>query len=305
MTRWVWLIGSVILWSLSTSGGAWAVSCSASAVPVVFAPVETATSAIGTGGIDVSCGGGTGSEEVFICLTLGSGNGGSAGNGTNQRFLASAQSTPAYSLTTQGNAALGVGTKVGLGSLTLASGAKTGSFVINGSVDWAGYTGDPASLTSSFSADEVLMSYGATSDCLDGESQISSLSVTAAYHGACEVSASIMDFGTLSPSNPNATGKSDIFVTCPNATSYTVTLGAGENSGLSPVGTATRAMRNGTAYLGYDLYESFGAATPWDGVSGTGTAATQSINVFGRIPSGQSGLTAGTYADTVVVTVTY
>jgi spore coat protein U-like protein len=64
-------------------------------------------------------------------------------------------------------------------------------------------------------------------------------------------------------------------------------------------------MRNGTAYLGYDLYESFGAATPWDGESGTGAATTQSINVFGRIPSGQSGLTAGTYTDTVVVTVTY
>ena len=305
MSRCLGLVASAILWTLTISGAAWAVACSGSAVPVVFAPVETLTTAVGAGGLDVSCGGGAGSEEVFLCLTLGSGSGGSSAVGANQRFLAIGQSTPAFSLATPSGDALAVGTKVALGSITLASGAQTGSFAINGSVDWSGYTGEPVSLTSSFSAAEVLLSYGATSDCLDGESQISSFSVTAAYHGACEVSASTMDFGSLSPSNPTATNQSHIFVTCPTGTDYTVELGAGENAGQSPVAEATRAMRNGTDYLGYDLYESLGAATSWDGVTGTGTSTTQSIDVFGRIPSGQSGLSVGTYADTVVVTVTY
>lgn len=306
MTRLIGLILTSLLLFIVESGAAAAiVSCSASAVPVVFAPVGTLTTANGAGGIDVSCGGGTDNETVYLCLTLGQGSAGGSGAGTNVRYLDPSQSSPSYNLATAGSQPLAAGIKAALGSMTLASGSQSGSFPISGTIDWAGFVGDPVSLTSSFTATDVWFAYGATSDCQDGESQISSFSATAAYYGACEVSASAMDFGALSPSNPTASSRSNIFITCPSGTAYTVDLGSGQNAGQSPVAEAGRAMSNGTDYLGYDLYESVNASTPWSGLGGTGSSNTQSIEVYGRIPAGQSGLSVGTYSDTVVVTVTY
>ncbi|MFY0084261.1 spore coat protein U domain-containing protein, partial [Acinetobacter baumannii] len=39
--------------------------------------------------------------------------------------------------------------------------------------------------------------------------------------------------------------------------------------------------------------------------SGTGTGAVQTVNVYGRIPAGSTLPSAGSYVDTVTVTVTY
>jgi spore coat protein U-like protein len=58
------------------------------------------------------------------------------------------------------------------------------------------------------------------------------------------------------------------------------------------------------------LYSNAGRTTVWgntvgtDTVAGTGTGATQSLTVYGRVPV-QSTPGAGTYTDTVITTVTY
>ena len=59
----------------------------------------------------------------------------------------------------------------------------------------------------------------------------------------------------------------------------------------------------------YGLYQNAARSVPWgtanaSTLGGTGTAATQTIPVYGRVP-GQVTPPPGTYSDTVVATVTY
>jgi spore coat protein U-like protein len=96
----------------------------------------------------------------------------------------------------------------------------------------------------------------------------------------------------------------NIQLTCSNGTPYTVTLDAG----LHASGT-TRQMTNGTDNVAYGLYQDVARATPWgDGttfggaLSGNGTGAAVDMNIYGRVPP-QAAVSAGTYTDTVLVTV--
>jgi spore coat protein U-like protein len=62
--------------------------------------------------------------------------------------------------------------------------------------------------------------------------------------------------------------------------------------------------------LNYSLFSDSARAVNWgntvgtDTVAGIGTGSAQTITVYGTIPSNQ-GNRAGTYADTITVTVTY
>lgn len=65
----------------------------------------------------------------------------------------------------------------------------------------------------------------------------------------------------------------------------------------------------GTQTVGYNLYTSSAYTTAWgDGTGGSstvaGTGLAQSTTVFGRVPA-QTTPQAGTYTDTIIVTVTY
>src|SRR5262249_54230100 len=90
--------------------------------------------------------------------------------------------------------------------------------------------------------------------------------------------------------------------------SFTVSLSAG-NAG-SP---ASRYLNKAGSHLSYNIYTSLGYSTAWG--SGSGGSAPQSyssslsldsINFtgYGRIPSGQY-LSAGSYTDSITVTVAY
>ncbi|HET8750397.1 MAG TPA: spore coat U domain-containing protein [Sphingomicrobium sp.] len=86
----------------------------------------------------------------------------------------------------------------------------------------------------------------------------------------------------------------------------TVSLGTGSSGTY-----ASRRMRNGANNLQYNLYTDSARATVWG--NGSGGSSTQNVIIFfgsgsrtiyGRIPTGQS-VNAGTYSDTLVVTVEY
>jgi spore coat protein U-like protein len=71
-------------------------------------------------------------------------------------------------------------------------------------------------------------------------------------------------------------------------------------------------MTAGANLLNYNIYTTTGRTTVWgDGtagtatLAGTGTGAAQAVTVYGRVNSGQTSVPAGSYADTVAVTVTY
>jgi spore coat protein U-like protein len=88
---------------------------------------------------------------------------------------------------------------------------------------------------------------------------------------------------------------------------YQVGLGVGTNSDA----TSRRMTGPSGALLGYRLYQDsprtllWGDGTTFGGrLAGTGSGANQALNVYGTIPAGQVP-PAGSYSDSVVVTVEY
>jgi spore coat protein U-like protein len=133
-----------------------------------------------------------------------------------------------------------------------------------------------------------------------------SLVITATVLASCTVVGSTIAFGNYTSTQVDQTG--NIAVVCTNGTSYSVALDAGAGTG------ATTSVRKLTGSLGgtlnYALYRDSGRTSNWgstigtDTESGTGTGLTQNLTVYGRIASAQTPL-AGTYTDTVTVTLTY
>ena len=129
-----------------------------------------------------------------------------------------------------------------------------------------------------------------------GATATTTFTVTANVTGACTVSATNLAFGTYPlASAANIDAASTITVNCPNLLPYTVSV-------VTP--TARQMTGPAAATLNYGLYSDAGRTTGFTNV-GAGTGANQTINVYGRVPSGQSPTSQGAFSDTVTVTVTY
>ncbi len=137
-----------------------------------------------------------------------------------------------------------------------------------------------------------------------------SLPVSATVTANCTVSTSALAFGNVNTiSGANVDGAGGLSITCTNGAAWSASAGLGGGSGAS---FANRRMTSGANLLNYNLFTSAARTTVWgDGtggtglLSGTGTGVVQAITVFGRVGSGQTSVRAGSYADTVAVTVTY
>jgi spore coat protein U-like protein len=162
-------------------------------------------------------------------------------------------------------------------------------------IEWAGY-------------------FLAPPDCgqrLPDSAQFSSV-VTANVVGECTVSATDIDFGQVTSSINVRPVESVGVITmnCTNNLNYSIALDAGQGS------AATVAMRMLTRFdtpnlLRYGLYVDRLYRRTWgDGTLGTetvhdrGTGYAQTFTVHGQIPP-QPNPPAGSYADSVQVTVTY
>jgi spore coat protein U-like protein len=127
------------------------------------------------------------------------------------------------------------------------------------------------------------------------------------YLASCSVSATAMNFGNATVLTANIDAAANLSVICTSLTHYTVALGTGQAPGAT---TTTRQMSGPGGLISYSLYKNAGRTTNWgnntgvDTVAGTGTGATQTIPVYGRVPS-QAAVSLGTYQDTVIVTLTY
>lgn len=128
---------------------------------------------------------------------------------------------------------------------------------------------------------------------------------------------SAVNFGTLSEignAQQDYDAEGTINTTCNAGTTYTIYLGDGNN-----LLGSYRRMYNASDndYLPYQLYQDSARTTVWDetggtsstggtgGVSAIGTGYEQETSVYGRIDAGTAIPSAGTYTDSVVVTVTY
>lgn len=121
----------------------------------------------------------------------------------------------------------------------------------------------------------------------------------------CSVSSpNTLDFGTVGLLSANTDASMTFTVTCTNGAAYTISMNDGQNAS----GTTNRmANAAGTEFVSYELYQDSNYSTVWDAtstVSGTGTGTAQTYTVYGRVPP-QATPSAGTYTDTVTITVTY
>lgn len=136
-----------------------------------------------------------------------------------------------------------------------------------------------------------------------------SFTVSATVLASCSVSATNLNFGNYTASSgSNLDATSTVSVTCTNGQAYTIALDGGSVAG----NVSARTMSDGAAHiLSYGLYTDAGYTTLWgDGTGGTstlpgtGNGTQQNATVYGRIAASQFA-TAGTYTDTVTVTVSY
>lgn len=133
---------------------------------------------------------------------------------------------------------------------------------------------------------------------------------------SCAIGASALTFATASGTSLVSTPISQtgsISVDCTNSSPYSIGLDNGLNASA-----LQRRLANGSNYIPYDLYLDAAHTQPWTTAAtnstctsvnacylGTGNGASQSINVYGVIPTVASAPVGGTYNDSVTITVIY
>jgi spore coat protein U-like protein len=129
------------------------------------------------------------------------------------------------------------------------------------------------------------------------------LAVSAEVSGVCNVTTSPVAFGSVdvtAAGDIDATG--GFSVICTSGTAWTAAADAGDGTGAS---TAARKMTSGANLLNYALYTDAGRTTNFVSATGTGSGAAQASTIYGRVPTGQTSVPAGSYVDSVTVSLTY
>lgn len=153
----------------------------------------------------------------------------------------------------------------------------------------------------------VIVGPGLSAGTAEAATASSTFAVTSTVQATCTVtSGTNLAFGIYT--GTQATATTTVSVACTNTTAYQVGLNAGTATGAT---VATRKMTGpSSAVLSYSLFRDASRTQNWgntagtDTVSGTGDGTTQAITVYGAVPAGQF-VAPGSYADTIVVTVTY
>ncbi|OZI18931.1 hypothetical protein CAL26_14765 [Bordetella genomosp. 9] len=130
--------------------------------------------------------------------------------------------------------------------------------------------------------------------------------ITANVINDCTISATPMNFGTQGLLDRQVDAVSTLNVQCTNSDAYRIALNGGNNGTV----TNRRMLRaGGTQTVDYQLYTDSSRSIPWgDGTAGTamventGTGASQSVTVYGRVRA-QTSPVPGAYADTVTATI--
>jgi spore coat protein U-like protein len=145
-------------------------------------------------------------------------------------------------------------------------------------------------------------------------SATSNFSVSATVTNNCTITTAAISFSGYDPTGTNLSAPLDatgsVTITCTKGAATTVGLSAGANF-ANATGT-TRAMKSGSDYLSYELYQDTGRATVW-GNSGGGlftppvapSKDPRTFTTYGRIPAGQDVPAGTTYTDTVTATINF
>jgi spore coat protein U-like protein len=154
----------------------------------------------------------------------------------------------------------------------------------------------------------VATAFAAASGAAQAATATTSFQVQLTIQAQCLInSASTLNFGTQGVLSANVDQTSTIQVQCTNSTPYNIGLDAGTGTGAT---VTTRKLTGGGATINYTLYSDSARTSVWGNtvgtntVASTGTGASQSFTVYGRIPA-QTTPAPTTYTDTITVTVTY
>jgi spore coat protein U-like protein len=313
MTRCI-TVALVLLWLAPLQ--AWAQSCNFGISNVNFGSVDV----LAGGNVDVTatlninCTG-VALTTIRICPSIGAGSGGAD---TTSRLM-SGPGTLRYQLyqdaartTVWGSYTWGLpGTPPTIDLALGLGGSGSTTRTIFGRVFGGQSTAPAGSYVSNFTAAQTSFVYAALGvlpcpNLLLPQTANPTFTVNATVVNNCLVTPQNLNFGTQGVLSANIDASSLLSVTCTPGTSYSVGLNGG-NAGAAPT---ARKLAKGGETITYGLYRDAARSQPWGDTIGTNTAAgtgsgiAQDLTVFGRVPP-QATPTAGTYTDTIVVTVTF
>ena len=122
---------------------------------------------------------------------------------------------------------------------------------------------------------------------------------------SCAVSAAPLRF-TMDKNATSSAAQSSIDLECTPNTEFDVAI----DRGMHAMG-ATRRMLNAETgvYAPYEIYLDSGHTTPWGGLGAntvhgeSGTTGSTRLTAFAKVQNNPGALAAGSYADTVIVSV--
>ncbi|HSW12639.1 MAG TPA: spore coat U domain-containing protein [Solimonas sp.] len=269
------------------------------------------------------------SSRVRMCFSIGAGAQG--GGNFDPRQMSSGANLMYFNLYkdagrsliwgTRSNSYGSVGATLEIGAL-LGSATGSGSLTVYGRVPSGQTALVPGSYSNVFSGahTELIYQYnefllgllGYPASCTSGGNGSGSgsfaFTASAQAQAQCDPSFSTenLDFGTGGLLLANRDATADIHPRCTNTTPYQLGL----NNGLNASGSTRRMKSPAGNYISYELYRDSGRSQRWgntqgtDTVAGTGSGSAQNVTVYGRVAPQATPL-AGSYADTVTVTIYY
>ncbi len=153
------------------------------------------------------------------------------------------------------------------------------------------------------------------SNSAQAQTQTGSIGVSATVGTNCVVSTTSIGFGTYDPAAvapTNGTGTVALVCTTGATPSIAVNLGSNPNA-------TQRRLTSGANTLNYNVFQptsnaagaacayttAFPTTTPGFALTAAPSTASRTYNICGQIPAAQSGAAAGTYSDTLTVTVSF
>ena len=142
---------------------------------------------------------------------------------------------------------------------------------------------------------------------------IDDLTVTATVQDSCIITGGTLAFGVYDTVSGAAVDASMAqSVECTQGAMTTITLGEGDHAdaGSAAAAPLRRLNDGGTSYLSYSLFSDVGRTTVWGDTADTGkdytatSSAASNQTVYGRLAANQNAV-PGSYADTVIVTITF
>ena len=294
------------------------ITCSATMTNVTFGnvnPLSSQTDANAT--LNYTCSNSANATRyATVCFSIGDGaQGGGASNprrmqdGAGDNLLFQLFQNAGHT-TIWGSSFFGVNTPVEVDISVPRHNSVSGSATMYGRVVNGQTTAVPGAYQDQFTGSHTAVTINENGSSPPGSCSTSILSqfpftVTANVTSQCSVSATTLDFGTVGLLLANTDLTSTLTVQCASGVAYQVGLDNGQHAS----GT-TRRMTGPGGLINYELYRNSTRTQRWgttlntDTVVGSGSGNNQSLTVYGRVPP-QTTPTAGTYNDTITVTVTY